>query len=237
MIKLICKTTLLTLLICCTAFIAKAQLGYNYSQFDVGTSVGFNQVYGDAAPQKTTASINFNFTFNATPYTNFVFEAQLGQFAAGDSTKSPGLQFTSSFYAFIFRGQLQFGEFLDYQRSPFLNAVKNLYVSAGVGYLYNHVTEISRAPASEIAGLTINSTLRTQEPFIPLRLGYEFKVFNQYQQPSLKVDVGYEYNYILSDNADGYLYSGRKDAFTQIFIGVKFAIGGGVVSYRKQIHY
>ena len=237
MIKLIYKITLLTFIISCTAFIAKAQVGYDYSQYDVGVALGLNSFSGEASPNSTKPSVNLNITFNQTPFTNFVFEAKLGQFAGGDSTKSPGLQFTSSFYAFVFRGQLQFGEFLNYQNSQFANAMKNFYVSAGVGYLYTHVTEIARAPVNEISGLTINPVNKTQVPFIPFRLGYEFKVFNQYQQPSLKFDVGYEYDYILSDKPDGYLYSGRKDAFNEFFIGVKFAIGGGVVSYRKQIHY
>ena len=237
MIKPICKTTLLTLLICCTAFIAKAQLGYNYSQFDVGTSVGFNQVYGDAAPQKTTASINFNFTFNATPYTNFVFEAQLGRLEGGNSLKTAtGRQFTNDFSAYIFRGQLQFGEFLDYDHNSFLNAVKNFYVSAGVGYVVNNIKQINRnsilVPGTYTPGLD-----KSNEPFLPIRIGYEFKLFNKYEQPSFKVDVAYGVNFIGGDNLDGFTAGTHDDIYTQFSIGVKFAIGGGVTSYRKQIPY
>src|ERR1700721_1929122 len=133
MIKLITKTTLLTLFVCCTSFMAKAQLGYNFSQYDIGTSVGFNTVFGDVLPQKTTQSINFNFTFNQTPYTNFVFEAQLGKLTGGDSTSASGRYFNNDFSAFTFRGQLKFGEFLDYSHSEFNNAIKNFYVSLGIG--------------------------------------------------------------------------------------------------------
>jgi hypothetical protein len=237
MIKLICKLTLLTLFMCCTSFIAKAQLGYNYSQYDIGTSVGFNQVFGDAKPQKTTASINFNFTFNATPYTNFVLEAQLGRLEGGDSLKTAtGRQFTNDFSAYIFRGQLQFGEFLDYDHSPFLNAVKNLYVSAGVGYVVSNIKQINRnsilVPGTFTGGLD-----KSNVPFLPLRFGYEFKLFNKYEQPSFKVDIGYDINFIAGDNLDGFDTGMHKDIYTQFSIGVKFAIGSALTSYRKQIPY
>ena len=70
MIKTLPKTTLLILLMCFSALIAKAQLGYNFSQVDIGFATGFNQVYDEILPQKTTQSVHFNLTFNQTPYTN-----------------------------------------------------------------------------------------------------------------------------------------------------------------------
>ncbi len=237
MIKLLYKTFLLALLINCTAFVAKAQVGYDYSLYDVGASVGFNQFMGESSPNNTRPSVNLNVTFNQTPFVNYVFEVQMGTFAGGDSTQNPGLQMKSSFHAFVFRGQLQMGEIMDYSRSQLSNALKNLYVSAGVGFLYNHVTTIAKGAVNDIQGLGIYSQTHTQEPFLPLRVGYEFKMFNMYQQPSVKFDIGYEYNYIFSDNTDNYTYGNRKDAFSQFFIGVKFAIGDNVLSYRKQIHY
>jgi hypothetical protein len=235
MIKLITKTTLLTLFVCCTAFMAKAQLGYNFSQYDIGTSVGFNTVFGDVLPQKTTQSINFNFTFNQTPYTNFVFEAQLGKLTGGDSTSASGRYFNNDFSAFTFRGQLQFGEFLDYSHSEFNNAIKNFYVSLGIGYVVNHITQISRysnqQPVSYTGGLNNSSEL-----FIPVRIGYEFKLYNRYQQPNIMLDLGYEANFILGDNLDGFTAGKHNDIYTQFSLGIKFALAG-LTSYRKQIPY
>jgi hypothetical protein len=75
-----------------------------------------------------------------------------------------------------------------------------------------------------------------QTPFLPVRIGYEFKLYNQYSQPSVKIDIGYQYNFMFGDNLDGYTSAGNNDAYAQFTIGVKFAIGG-VTSYRKQIHY
>ncbi len=237
MIKLIYKTTILTLLVCCTSLIARAQIGYDYSQYDVGVAAGFDQVYGNAQTQPFSESVHFNFTFNYTPFTNFVFDAQFGKLTGGDSIKTiTGRYFSNNFSAYTFRGQLQLGEFMDYSHSQFKNAVKNLYLSAGVGYVINDITKINRN-SIQVPGLVSGGQNSSNELFIPLRLGYEFKIFNQYQQPSVKVDLGYQYNYVLGDGLDGFNTPKHDEAYTQFFIGVKFAVGGSVLSYKKQIHY
>jgi len=237
MIKHITKTIIITLLVCCTTFIAKAQLGYNFSQYDIGVAAGFNSVYGDAETIKTTESIHFNFTYNQTPYTNFVLEVQLGRLEGGDSlTTKSGRQFTNDFSSYIFRGQLQMGEIIDYSRNPLLNAAKNFYISAGIGFVINHITTINRN-SLQVPGYYTGGETNSQEPFLPLRIGYEFKLFNTYGQPSFKVDLGYQYNYVFGDELDGFKAGHRNDAYSQFTVGVKFAIGGGITSYRKQIPY
>ena len=229
MIKTLPKLILLTVVFCFSTFLCKAQLGYNFSQVDIGFATGFNQVYDEILPQKTTQSVHFNLTFNQTPYTNFVFEAQFGKLAGGDSLKT-ALQFNNDYTAFLFRGQLQLGEIVDYSRSPFFNSLKNLYVSAGLGYVINHITAISRI------GTFTPGLNNSNKPFIPLRLGYEFKIFNKYDQPNIKIDLGLEYNLVLGSNLDGYSIL-NHEAYLQETIGVKFALGSGNTSYRKQIPY
>jgi hypothetical protein len=238
MIKLTTKITFVTSLICCATLIAKAQLGYNYAKYDLGVSVGFNTVHGDAQTTASSPSVDFNLTYNQTPFTNFVFEAQLGRLAGGDSLKtSTGRQFKNDFSAFIFRGQLQAGEFLDYSGSRLNNALKNLYASVGIGYVINRIVTISRV-SHILPGFYTAGQNNSQEIFIPFRIGYEFKLFNTYQQPSVKFDLGYGYNYVLGDGLDGFATTaGHHDAYSQYTIGVKFAIGNADISYRKQIQY
>jgi hypothetical protein len=238
MIKLITKTAFLTLFVCCLTLIAKAQLGYNFSQYDIGTAVGFNTVHGNPETTTSTQSIHFNLTYNATPYTNFVFEAQLGKLRGGDSLKSKsGMQFNNDFSAFLLRGQIQAGELIDYSNNRLYNALKNLYISAGFGFVVNRITSISRY-SHQVPGFFTDGQNNSQEPFIPLRIGYEFKLFNKYDQPSFKVDVGYGYNLVLGDELDGFSTgNGHHDAYSQFTLGVKFAVGGATTSYRKQIQY
>src|SRR5476651_1052924 len=58
---------------------AKAQLGFNYAQYDLGFAAGLNTVYGDAETLTQTASFHVNFNYNVSPFLNYVFEAQAGQ--------------------------------------------------------------------------------------------------------------------------------------------------------------
>lgn len=237
MIKLISKPFLITLVVCCTSIVARAQLGYDFSSWELGAGLGLNTVNGNAETQTTTPTVNLNLTFNSTPYVNYVFEAQMGKLAGGDSlTTASGRQFTADLTALVFRGQLQLGEILDYSQSPFKNALKNLYISAGAGYAVSHITNINRYSIKNPGEYT-PGVLNSQEPFIPLRIGYEFKFYNKYQQPAFKIDLAYSYNYFFSDDLDGFVVGNHHDAYAQISFGFKFAFGGDILSYRKQIPY
>jgi hypothetical protein len=227
--------TLFILLFSAISFYAKAQIGYDYAQYDVGTAVSANiAAMADVNSFTVTPAVHFNFNYNQSPFTNYVFELQVGRLEGGTLASSSGRKFENHFTSFSFRGQLQAGEIVDYSTSPFLNAVKNLYVSAGIGYIVNHIVYKSLDKRNPAYAVGDNNA---QTPFLPLRLGYEFKIYNDFNQPSVKIDIGYQYNFVFSDELDGYkTAASNNDAYAQFSIGVKFAIGG-VTSYRKQIHY
>jgi hypothetical protein len=236
MIKFFTKIILLTLIISSIAIVARAQVGYNYAQYDFGFGGQINQVFGDTKTVKSTPSGDINFTYNQTPYTNFVFDVQAGALAGGDSVKDAyGRQFSGTFTSFIFRGQLQAGELMDYSKNPFANAMKNFYLSTGIGYLVDHITNINRY-SLKIPGFYTPGQDNSNIVFVPVRIGYEFKIFNQYNQPSVRIDLGYEFNYMLTDELDGFKAGKNTDIYSQVSIGVKFALGS-VTSYRKPISY
>ena len=231
------KLSVLLLVGCFMTIAAKAQLGFNYSVYDVGFAGGINRVYGDAETFTSTPSVHFNFNYNVSPFVNYVFELQMGQLKGGDSlATASGRQFANSFTSIMIRGQIQGGEVLDYSDSKFNNVLKNLYLSTGVGFVVNHITSINRYSIL-IPGYYTPGTNNSNEILIPARVGYEFKVFNQYGQPSFKIDLGYQYNFIMGDNLDGFEVGNKHDAYSQITLGFKFAIGSEITSYRKQIHY
>src|ERR1700744_552886 len=167
MIRYIRKTSLLTLIVCSFTFVAKAQRGYNFAPYDLGTSVGINTLYGDAETTTSQKSINFNFTYNTTPYVNYVAEVQLGRLRGGDVDTKSGRYFNNDFSAYIFRGQLQLGEIIDYSRSPFANAIKNLYGSVGIGFIVNHITQVNRT-SNQIAGYYTDGEDKSKQPFLPV---------------------------------------------------------------------
>jgi hypothetical protein len=235
MIKLLFKTTLFTLLLCLVAFLSKAQIGYNYAQYDFGFGGNVNKVYGDAETSKNTPSVLVNFTYNHTPYINYAAEAQAGILEGGSEATKSGRYFKNVYKAVIFRGQLQAGEFIDYSDSKIFNALKNIYASAGLGFIINNIQSINRT-SFVVPGYTTPGEIDAHELFLPVKLGYEFKVFNRYDEPSFKIDIGGQYNYDFGDNLDGFNAGRTTDKFIQYNITLKFAIGG-ITSYSKKISY
>ncbi|MFB9842656.1 outer membrane beta-barrel protein [Mucilaginibacter ginsenosidivorans] len=236
MTKFILRITLLTLLTCFTALASKAQVGYDYSQYDVGASVGFNSYYGDVVTSQSSNSFNLNFDYNQSAFINYILEIQVGKVMGGDSTKDLlGRQFSADYTSYAFRIQLQAGELIDYSQSKVLNAFKNLYVGGGIGIIYSNIKEINRY-SLQLPGFYTPGENKANQLFFPARIGYELKIYNKYKRPDFKVDVGYQYNFIFGDNFDGFKAGAHNDAYGQFTIGVKFSIGG-VTSYRKDIQY
>lgn len=229
------KKIFFTVFITCIAFISKAQLGYNYAQYDIGFGGAINKVYGDAESLKSTPSVHFNFNFNQTPFINYILEVEAGKLEGGDALKdTTGRQFSNSFTAVAFRVQVQAGEIIDYSNSPFANALKNLYLSAGIGMVINDLT--TNRFSYKIPDFYTPGQDHSQELYVPFRLGYEFKIYNKFNQPSVKIDLAYQENLIMGDELDGFKAGKAHDAYNEIVLGVKFALGG-VTSYRKQITY
>ncbi|WP_091218109.1 hypothetical protein [Mucilaginibacter gossypiicola] len=236
MIKLILKPSIIILL-CSVSFLAKAQIGFDYAQYDVGFAAGINQASSvDVQTLKTTPSINLNFTYNQSPFLNYIVNLEVGRLKGGSPNTATQRQFENHFSAYSFKVQVQAGELIDYSKSAIANAFKNLYLSSGLGLINNNIVYRTDDALLLEHDQVLPFEPKTNEIFIPVRLGYEFKFFNSYNQPSVKIDLGYQYNFIMGDNLDGYVAGAHNDAYSQITLGFKFAIGG-VTSYRKQIHY
>jgi hypothetical protein len=230
------KKGFLLLTTCLIVTAAKAQVGYDYAQYDLGFGGSINKVYGDAQTITSNKAAHLNFNYNVSPYVNYVLEFQTGELKGGDSVvTSTGRQFTNIYTAVMFRAQVQAGELIDYSQSAFANALKNLYLSTGIGFVVNHITKINRY-SLQTPDFYTSGENNSNEILIPARIGYEFKMFNKYDQPSFKVDLGYQYNFILGDGLDGFIVGDKKDAYSQFTIGIKFAIGG-ITSYRKRVSF
>lgn len=229
------KKIFFTAFISCIAFISKAQIGYDYAQYDIGFGGAINKVYGDAQTVKNTPSVHFNFNYNQTPFINYILEVEAGKLEGGNALKdTTGRQFSNSFTAAAFRVQVQAGEIMDYSHSQLANALKNVYLSAGIGMVVNDLT--TNRYSYKIPDFYTPGEDHSTEIYIPVRLGYEFKIYNQFNQPSVKIDLAYQQNFIMGDELDGFKAGRANDIYTEIVLGVKFALGS-VTSYRKQITY
>jgi hypothetical protein len=230
------KKYILLFTLCLAIGTVKAQVGNEFSQYDLGLGLDFNKAYTDAQTVTSTRSGHFNFNYNVTPFVNYVIEYQTGTLQGGDSLlTTTGRQFNNNFSAVMFRGQIQMGEIIDYSQSKVANAFKNLYISSGIGFVVNHMTEINRA-SIQVPGFYTDGENNSNQIVIPARIGYEMKFYNKYNAPGFKIDAGYQYNFIMGDGLDGYKAGTGKDSYSQFSIGIKFAIGG-IATYRKQIKF
>jgi hypothetical protein len=127
------------------------------------------------------------------------------------------------------------------RRAVLMNVLKNFYLSAGLGYILNNIKDANIHRESNAINPTTGERYYTtglnksNELYLPARIGYEFKLFNQYDQPSFKIDLAAQYNMDFTDNMDGFNAGRSNDKMMQYSITFKFALGG-VTSYRKQVN-
>jgi hypothetical protein len=73
-----------------------------------------------------------------------------------------------------------------------------------------------------------------------LRFGYEFKIYDSYNEPSMAIDLGYIHTVAFGEGLDGYDDPSSKfkndalDQYRQISISFKYYFGK-VTSYNKLI--
>ncbi|WP_345951130.1 MULTISPECIES: hypothetical protein [unclassified Mucilaginibacter] len=213
--------------------VAKGQVINQFSRFDFSISGGISKSFTDERNSDVAVLGLAGITYNQTPYINYVAEIQGGQFM-GNSNYANSLQrdFKTNYLAPSFRVQFQLGEFVDYNSSSFLNTLKNMYISPGIGVIYTR-SNVNTIAASGSSYTTGYDKVVDYSMFIPARLGYEFKIFVE-DEPFMKIDVGYQFNYLIGDKLDGNLSGKSNDMFHQLTLGFKFAIPG-VTTYRKPI--
>ena len=217
---------------------ARAQLGHEYAQYDLGFGGDVSRVVSsDVETVSSQPTFHFNFNYNISPFVNYIVEAQAGTLKGGSETSVSKRVFSNDYTAVIMRGQIQAGELIDYSQSKLMNGLKNFYISSGIGFVVNKVTVPIGLRSPDTEGFYSPGRDHSNQLLIPFRIGYEFKIFNKFNQPSVKIDLGYQYNYILGDDLDGFeTGQGKNDVYDQLSIGVKFSIGG-ITSYRKSIPY
>lgn len=262
------KTILLLLVLCAFGYTSKAQLGYNYAQYGLGFNLNSVTAKTDVPNQTSHPSYNFNFNYNYTPYTTFSLEYEFGRLSGGYGDfyekALKGVSATDANYATLvaaipiaykqvdpflryyyndyqsiaLHGDVQLGEFIDYENGGFIARVaKNIYVGSGVGMVYNKIVSINRFNADST--YVYGGSDRSNNIFVPVRVGYQFKIYNSYDEPSISVNFGYQMNYVFGYGLDGYSdpqFTTRDfERFGGFHVGIKFNFGD-VTSYRKAIH-
>lgn len=222
----------------------RAQNGFNFAPY--GFEAGASQVLAFDDLKKSFPNYAFHVSgvYNYSPYIPVALELQVGTLSGGSNNNKAidlsGRAYTNSYKALMLHIDLQTGEFLDYGDSFVLNILKNFYIGAGMGFIYNSMSSIQRIDPYNKAYGAFPGKDKSLDLMVPLRFGYQIKFYNSYDEPSFAVDIGYRHNIDFGEGLDGYNDPSDKfrnnalDQYRQITIGIKFNFGD-VSAYNKSI--
>jgi hypothetical protein len=225
----------------------KAQDSYNYSQYGVGFFASYNYPYADLKKANNGKTFNITGYYNLTPYVPIGLEVQFGDLSGGSIvTDISKRQYDNNYKAVILHGDYALGEMIDYEGNFFLDVVKDFYMGTGVGVISNNMAFIQRTnlipstvfPVGTYTFPGKNSSLNL---IVPVRFGYEYKIYNAYGEPFIGLNIGYTHNLTWGEGLDGYtdppkgFKNNSQDQYRQIVVGIKINFGSAI-PYTKQIN-
>ncbi|MGI4749023.1 MAG: hypothetical protein ACRYFB_00190 [Janthinobacterium lividum] len=223
----------------CTKFLY-AQLSYNYLGYSIGAGAGVTRADADLTKHLNKGAAFVNFNYNLSPFSTLTTELQAGQLAGGDPhTDKDTRGFINTYEAILLYGDFQAGEIINYEDNRILNALKNFYAGTGFGFIHNQMTFIQRKSLNN-PGYVFPGRDASIEIMLVFRAGYEFKFYNQYHEPGVRLDVGYEENLAYGEGLDGYddpptqFRNNHVDRYAFVHVGLKYNFGNPV-SFRKPI--
>jgi hypothetical protein len=229
------------------ALAVKAQSGYNYQEFGIGGGASYERGYTNITQQNNHVGFKLNFIYNYNPYLPVEAEIQVGSLSGGGLTPNLdpyGRQYSNNFKALIFHADYQLGAGIDYSNDWFLTIVKDFYLGTGFGFISNtNVVQrysIYAPPYPQPGYYKFPGNDNSVDFMVPLRFGYEFKIYDDYNEPSFAIDIGYVHNLVFGEGLDGYNDPQSKfknnaiDQYRQITINFKYYFGN-VTSYNKLI--
>ncbi|MGZ3836892.1 MAG: hypothetical protein ACXVB0_25470 [Mucilaginibacter sp.] len=236
------KNYILFFVIVIAAVNAKAQAAYNYQELGIGVGVSSMLGYTNIPKQYNNLGESVNLIYNFSPYVPIELELQKGTLSGGGLTKDKdlyGRKYTNNFLAAYLHADIQLGAIIDYGDDWFLNRIKNLYFGSGLGIILNN-NKVQRTSVFPPTTYVFPGKDKSMNYSIPLRIGYEFKIFNSFDEPFMAVDIGYIHNIVLGGGLDGYDDPNGKfknnglNQYRQITFGLKYFFGN-VVSFNKLV--
>lgn len=261
------KVILIILFIQAAVFTAKAQLGYNYSQYSMGLGIDYIKASTSVPNQLSYPAFHFNVGYNVSPYTNFSLEYQFGTLSGGFDQfyakavaaldiKSPKydsllnaipidykktdpyeLNYTNHFQMVNLHADVALGEILNLSDDGIGSYFKDLYLGTGIGMVFNNISD-NHARLSPDSTYYIGGLDRSQNIVVPVRVGYQYKLYNSYDIPSIILELGYQYNYVLGYGLDGFADPNvvhELETYSGFHFSVKFNFGS-ITSWRKTLH-
>lgn len=224
--------------------IAKAQGDYNFMPQGVGFDVSCIHGYTNVAKQNNTLSVSAFYTYYPSPYVPVTFELQRGRLWGGSIvTDLYKREYVNNYFAALIHIDLQLGQVVDYEDNDFMNVLKNGYIGIGGGFVhdnvqnqrYNLVTDGYPVGTYRFPGVDVST-----DPDINFRIGYEFKFYNEYDEPAFRIHIEYVHHLVFGEGLDGYddpiqhFHNNYADQYRQITIGIVHNFGT-IRAFTKRI--
>jgi hypothetical protein len=233
------KRNILLVFLVLSAITLKAQTNYNYMPYAFGVSASSVRAYTNVAAQHDNIAETFDFTYYYSPFVPLSADVQIGNLSGGSIVTDPyKRQYANSYQALILHEDLQLGEIIDYSRSDFLNFIKNVYGGTGVGAIKNNLT-VQRTSINDPSYVFPGSD-NSINIVLPFRVGYEYKIFNFWGEPSIRIFAEYEHNFVFGEGLDGYndpsnrFKNNYTNQYRQITLGIKIDFGDGTAYTKAQ---
>lgn len=193
--------------------------------------------------------------FYITPFTSAGVEYNIVQLRGGPDQHKR--EFISDFSSIEIRGNVAAGQFFDFSYSPILHTLRTINVSLGVGIIsgknnvlpYNSLLDgrllypkhgiNNQFPSSRQHIKDIGKSKFENVFAIPATIGYNFNIYNGYDEVFLQFGVNYKLVYTFSDDIDGYNdnFGSKKlnkvnDFYTTLGVSLKCMFGPRRMFYR-----
>jgi hypothetical protein len=218
-----------------SSVIVKAQGDYNFMPFGIGGGAGVIRGYTNVAKQNNTIAGNINFTYYVSPYLPIEFEAQKGRLTGGSTTTDEyARQYENNYLAAYIHFDVQLGQIINYYYSDINEILKNVYFGAGAGFVDDNVKNQRYNLLDQgypVGTYRFPGTDHSINFAVPLRTGYEFKFYNEYDEPFLAIDVSYTHTFVFGEGLDGYddppshFKNNNTDQYRQVGFTVKYNFG------------
>ena len=239
------KKNFLLFVLVFSSIIVKAQGDYNFMPMGIGVGAGTIRGYTNVAKQNNTLAANINFTYYVSPYLPITLELQDGRLNGGSATTDQyGRQYRNNYLGLLVHGDLQLGQVIDYYYSGINEILKNVYFGSGVGFIDDNVknqrTNLIASSQYPVGSYTFFGTDHSVNIAIPIRAGYEFKFYNEYDEPFLRLDIQYTHTVVFGEGLDGYndppshFKNQNPDQYREVGFTVKYDFGR-IRAFTKRI--
>lgn len=234
------KKLLLVFLLIITTKVVKSQI-YNFARLGAGASVSSTYPYADLARGNFGYAASVTGYFNISPYLPLGLELQSGQVSGGSNDLDINTRkYKNRYFAAVVHGDVFVGQIFDYAYSDIMHFLKDFYVGTGVGLIRNNIVDVQRVKLNSNPPYTFPGVDHSMNLLVPLRIGYEFKLYNSFGDQNCGINIGYTHNITWGEGLDGYndpptrFKNNLPDQYGQIVLGVKFNFGP-ITSFRKLI--